>query len=251
MNKYEKWYDAITKRGQIRILDSYGETHHILPRSLGGSDDKCNITKLTAREHFICHWLLTKIYKEGESHWKMVNALRIMRAENKNQTRYTTTITARVYENLKEEYAKLQSIKFSGKYNGFYGKHHSDEAKKKISEANTGDKNGSKTPEARLKISSSKLGKKREEFSDEWKQNLSKAVTGENNGMWGKIHSEQSKQKQREKAIGRKQSEETVKKKADAVRGSKREKKLCPHCDQLIAVNTYARWHGDNCKSKA
>jgi len=40
-----------------------------------------------------------------------------------------------------------------------------------------------------------------------------------------------------------------VQKKADAVRGLKREKRHCPHCDQMIAVNTYARWHGSHCSA--
>jgi hypothetical protein len=53
----------------------------------------------------------------------------------------------------------------------------------------------------------------------------------------------------REKALGRKQSAETIAKKIAATQGKKREKKLCPHCDQMIAVNTYARWHGPNCQS--
>ena len=40
----------------------------------------------------------------------------------------------------------------------------------------------------------------------------------------------------------------TIEKARDLARKVK-PKKLCPHCDQLIAVNGYARWHGDNCKS--
>jgi hypothetical protein len=68
--------------------------------------------------------------------------------------------------------------------------------------------------------------------------------------MYGKSHSEDTKQKQREKALGRKQSEDTKKKIGEAAKGSKREKKLCPHCNQLVAVNGYARWHEDNCKHK-
>ena len=68
--------------------------------------------------------------------------------------------------------------------------------------------------------------------------------------MYGKKHAEETKEKMRTKAIGRKQSAETIKKKAEAIRGSKREKLLCPHCLQLIAVNTYPRWHGDNCAAK-
>ena len=66
--------------------------------------------------------------------------------------------------------------------------------------------------------------------------------------MFGKTHSESTKELMRKKALGRKQDPEAVKKKADAIRGLKREKRLCAHCNQLVAVNGYARWHGDNCK---
>ena len=66
--------------------------------------------------------------------------------------------------------------------------------------------------------------------------------------MFGRKHTEDTKAKQRAKAIGRKQSEETKQKKADAIRGSVRDKKQCPHCNQEVAVNGYARWHGDKCK---
>lgn len=250
MNKYEKWYKSITDFAKHRITEDYTEKHHILPKSLGGSDSVTNLVYLTAREHFICHWLLTKIYPEGEEHWKMINAFRMMRAENPKQKRYTTKITARVYSNLKEEYSALQSKRYKGTGNGFYGKKHSEEVKNRISEANKGDKNGSKRPETKKKIAESKIGKKRDSFDDTWRLNLSKAASGENNGMYGKTHSDETKQKQRERAIGRKQSDETKQKKADAIRGLKREKKLCPHCNQLVAVNGYARWHGDNCRMR-
>ncbi len=112
-----------------------------------------------------------------------------------------------------------------------------------------GDNNGAKQEHARQKISQSKLGQKREPFSDEWRAKMAVKKQGKNNPRFGAIVSEDTKQKMREKALGRAQSAETIKKKADAVRGSKREKTLCPHCDQLIAVNGYARWHGINCKS--
>jgi hypothetical protein len=248
MNKYEKWYASITNRGQVRQLDSYTEKHHILPESLGGLDTPDNLTTLTAREHFICHWLLTKIYKDGEAHWKMLNAIRIMRAENKNQQRYFTKITSRVYSNLKQEYSQLQSIRFAGIGNGMYGKTHNQKTKKAIGDANRGR---IQPLEEKIKQQQAITGRKREAFSEEWKQKMSSAKQGEKNNMFGKTHTEETKLKQRKKAIGRKQSPETVAKKAEAVRGSKREKKLCPHCNQQIAVNGYARWHGDNCKQTA
>ena len=102
MNKYNRWYNTITERARNRVLDAYTETHHIQPRSLGGTDDKNNLVDLTAREHFICHWLLTKMYT-GEGKAKMIYALNGMKRGNEFAQRYETKITARVYENLKKE----------------------------------------------------------------------------------------------------------------------------------------------------
>jgi hypothetical protein len=249
MNKYTKWYNNITENARNRILTEYTESHHIQPRSLGGSDDATNLVDLTPREHFICHWLLVKM-TTGKDHHRMLNALRMMRAENQNQERYKTKITARVYESIKKEYSKLQSIQLQGKGNGFYGKTHSMEARRRISEANTGRKPPQHEID-KLKQSLQKRkdqGIKRAPYSEEYKLERSKMYSGEGNPNYGKTHSAETLAKMAEKATGRKQSEETKQKKADAVRGSKREKKLCPHCDQHVAVNGYARWHGNNCK---
>lgn len=244
MNKYKQWYANITERAKNRILETYTESHHIVPRSLGGGDEPNNLVNLTAREHFVCHWLLVKM-TTGQEHHKMLNALRMMRAEKQGQHRYNTKITARVYEGIKQEYAKLQSETLKGKGNGFYGKKHTPEAREKIRQKNLGNK---LTPEQHARLVANTTGKRKPPLSDEHKAKLSILREGEGNGMWGKTHSEETKAKQRAKAVGRKQSAETVQKKADAVRGSKREKRLCPHCDQLVAVNGYARWHGDRCR---
>jgi ribosomal protein S27AE len=249
MDKYTRWYTQITKRAQGRKLEPPYERHHIRPRSLRGTDDQSHIAVLTPREHFICHWLLIKM-TVGKERYKMLNALRMMRAENPGQKRYKTKITARVYEKIKTEYALIQSERFSGKNNPMYGDkfYRSAAGKQRQREAVAGENNGAKKEEARRKIAESKLGKLRAPFSEEWIDNLKSAHKGSRNGMFGKKHSVETKSKQREKAIGRTQSAETKQKKADAIRGLKREKKLCPHCAQLIAVNTYPRWHGDRCK---
>jgi NUMOD3 motif len=246
MNKYEKWYSSIIENAQARNgVNGYSEVHHILPKSMGGTNDRENLVELTAREHFIAHWLLVKIHKDGEEHWKMLNALRMMRAENSSHKRYESKITARVYENLKEEYAKLQSMRYTGAGNGMYGKTHSDEAKEKLRIANTGK---TLTEEQRRKVGESKLGKKREKFNDEWMAKLKEANTGESNPMHGKIHSDETREKMREKAMGRKYSAETIAKRVEKQKGQVRPKIQCPHCSQMIAVNTFPRWHGDKCK---
>ena len=92
MNKYKQWYSNITDRAKNRNLNSYTESHHIQPRSLGGTDESINLVALTAREHFICHWLLVKM-TTGKDRHKMLNALRMMRAEKSGQERYNTKIT--------------------------------------------------------------------------------------------------------------------------------------------------------------
>ena len=56
-NKYTITYYNIIAQAQSRTLDCYTENHHIIPKSLGGSNDSDNLVALTAREHFLCHWL--------------------------------------------------------------------------------------------------------------------------------------------------------------------------------------------------
>jgi hypothetical protein len=243
MNKYTRWYNQIVANAQTRDTDGYTERHHIQPRSLGGADTPDNLVELTAREHFVCHWLLTKM-TSGEDRHKMINALRMMRAEKHGQQRYATAITGRVYESIKQEYARLQSERIKGEKNPMYGRTHTEEAKRAIREKNTG-KRLTKTQVARQVAA--QTGRKRAPFSEEWRDKMAEKKKGENNPRYGVTVSKETKEKMRVKALGRKQSEETVRKKAEAVRGSKREKKLCPHCDQMIAVNTYSRWHGENC----
>ena len=251
MNKYTKWYNQIIERAKHRVLNDYTESHHIIPKSLGGFNAPENLVNLTAREHFLCHWLLVKI-TTGEDHYKMLNALRMMRAEKKGQKRYKTKITTRVYERIKKEYAQLQSQRYSGENNPMYGDkfYRSNEGKKRQRKAILGDKNGSKQPQAREKNADSKLGKKREPFSDEWRANMSKAKQGKNNNRYGVEVLDSTRNKIGDKIRGRKHSDDEKKRRADAIRGNKREKKLCPHCDRMIAVNTYARWHGDRCGTR-
>ncbi len=113
-NKYTKLYYKITSNAKQRITEGYTELHHIIPQSMGGSNDKENLVELTAREHFICHWLLIKM-TEGEDRSKMLYALNGMKAENKYQQRYHTKITARVYEKYRIEHAENHSKRMKGR----------------------------------------------------------------------------------------------------------------------------------------
>ena len=62
---YQKIYDALCARGNARLLaggkkPAGYEDHHIVPRSMGGGNEKPNIARLTIREHVLAHRLLVK-----------------------------------------------------------------------------------------------------------------------------------------------------------------------------------------------
>lgn len=75
---YQSIYNNLISRAQIRCPYSniLYEKHHIIPKSLGGSDDPVNLVKLTLREHFVAHRLLVKIHAGNSNNLtKMVHAL--------------------------------------------------------------------------------------------------------------------------------------------------------------------------------
>lgn len=117
---YLKLYNNIIDRAKTRTMEGYKETHHIIPKSCGGTDDKFNLVDLTAKEHFICHLLLAKIYENDiVKHKKCVRAFIMMLVcESGNQKRY---ITSKQYQNLKEKFSKIQSQEQSGVGNSQHG----------------------------------------------------------------------------------------------------------------------------------
>jgi len=128
---YKTIYENLikTRSNQTLLKEEYYENHHILPKCLGGSDDPQNLIKLTAREHFLAHHLLTKIYPTEH---KLFYALLCMIRDPHSRRKYTS----RVYEIAKKEYAKMQSIKQT-ENNMMW----TDEARKKTSERMKGDEN--------------------------------------------------------------------------------------------------------------
>lgn len=125
-NKYSRWYYNIVNNALSRTtLIGYSEKHHIIPKSLGGNDKKENLARLTAREHFICHWLLTRMV-EGEHLIKMKRALWRMLVKGADfQQRYRPN--SHVYEKLRLQYGSLRK-----------GTITPEDVKKKISNANKG-----------------------------------------------------------------------------------------------------------------
>jgi len=83
---YLKIYHTIINHGKKLERDGYLELHHIIPRCVFGEglfndgniediNDDTNVVYLTAREHFVAHWLLHRAYpknkKLGLAFWAM------------------------------------------------------------------------------------------------------------------------------------------------------------------------------------
>ena len=124
---YKFVYDCIVLKAKNRTEElEYYENHHILPKSLGGSNDKTNLVKLTAREHFICHWLLVKMYAVGTcERQKMLFAFwRMKSSPDNNGKRY---INSKAYEKLRIEFSKsvgdMTKHTQLGELNSQFGKH--------------------------------------------------------------------------------------------------------------------------------
>jgi hypothetical protein len=129
---YKKIYDKIIENRKLNPIEEteYGEKHHIIPRSLGGSDESENLVRLTAREHFICHALLAEMYERETFEWyKMNHAFMMMKSSTVNHMRY---FNSRLYELKRKDFSQVMGDSQSGKKNSQYGKSKSKETKIKI-----------------------------------------------------------------------------------------------------------------------
>lgn len=117
---YERIYNEIIANRVNKTPDGYTEKHHIIPRSLGGLDDQSNLVALTAREHFLCHWLLVKIHRlDIGNHAKMLCAFTMMCfAISDLQQRVNNS---RRFEKYRIEFAKMMTRNNIGDKNPQYG----------------------------------------------------------------------------------------------------------------------------------
>ena len=217
-NKYTKWYESIITNAQQRVNQrGYFEKHHIVPKSLGGSNDISNLVKLTPKEHFVCHLLLVRM-TEGAYKTKMRYAAWMLSKNNPYQNR--VKITGRRFQILRE-----QLILANKERPGLnLGKVMSDTTKQKLSNTLKGRKQPLRTAEH-----NAKLGKYVR--TDEHREAISKM---------------------RKSQIGKHtHSNETLKKMSAWQVGIPKPKVSCEYCGKEASLMNYRKWHGDACKFKS
>ena len=264
---YKMIHDSIIDRAKTRVLpkEVYTERHHIIPRCMGGSDDKSNLVDLTGREHFIVHKLLVEIYPEVKGLWSAY--FMMMNAKSKVQVRDYITMSSE-YERVKIICAQNQSDRMKGRMVGeknprwgvrltkelkekisikHKGKVLSQSTKDKLSKHNKGEGNHffgkTHNEETRKKMSELSMGRKVSEETRKKLSNTHKGLqSGNKHGMFGKKHTDDSKQKISFKVTGEKNgffgkthNEETLKKISESNKGKKLTQE---HIDKIKSVNT-------------
>lgn len=149
---YTNIYNRIVNRARGRILEGYTERHHILPRCLGGNNNKENIVRLTPEEHYVAHQLLVKMHPGTD---KLVYAAMLM-----TQCSNGARINNKLFGWIKKRLAEARRGP------------HSEERKKKNSLAQIGKKLSEKT---KAKMSSSRKGVPK---TEEQKRKSSEAQLG-------------------------------------------------------------------------
>lgn len=135
-------YNNIVTRAKSRTLEGYKEKHHIIPKCVGGTNLKENLVPLTAREHFICHRLLVRIYPESQ---KLKYALWAMCNQYAGNCQRDYKINSYTYERLKKQFRQLNTIKN-------IGKKASIETRLKMSITRKGRPNNNKGTQKKLKF---------------------------------------------------------------------------------------------------
>lgn len=201
---YQKIYNQLIEKRQNERLtkkDCYVEKHHIIPRCMGGNNDKENLVNLTAKEHFIAHFLLYKIYRNSQMAFALFSMTR-----GKNNKGMKTYFNSNSYSIAREIFIKNNQ----GKNNPRFGKKLSEEHKRILIESNKNRKRelGQKRSEETKRLISEKA--KGRIMSEETKIKLSKIKSGNkltqehkdkiSLGLTGRIMSNETRLKQSIKA---------------------------------------------------
>jgi hypothetical protein len=175
---YQRHYDLLIERARVRQKpEGYFEEHHIVPRCLGGSDDRSNLVRLTAEEHFLAHQLLVKLHPKVE---KLAYAALLMTADA-----HGSRVCNKLYGWLKRKVAVAKSKEFSGKiWTEQQNKSRSERVKAQWAD-----------PSIRAKKISAMSGKKWAEERRKARSEAMKGVKPEHINNSGRVMSEEVKRK--------------------------------------------------------
>jgi|688.fasta_scaffold745588_2 hypothetical protein len=135
-NKLDNYYQFI-EGCRDKVVNLY-HNHHIIPKSMGGSDDQSNLIKLSYEDHQKAHILLSECFDKDSKEYKynkLASQLLSSWADNPNVILSGWSHSEETKKKMSES---AKSRVFSCDYiNGFDGKKHTKEHKEYISKLNT------------------------------------------------------------------------------------------------------------------
>jgi hypothetical protein len=105
---YLKHYVRLIRKAEDRFtVEGYSEKHHVFPKSIYGENKR--LVRLTAKEHYLAHALLEKIYikrygKHDDRSVKMTRAFFMMNNYNTKRCRH---YNAKLYESSKNRFSDM------------------------------------------------------------------------------------------------------------------------------------------------
>ena len=128
---YKKIYDDLISKAKqelrIKYQGIYYEKHHIIPKCVGENNARDNLILLTAREHYICHKLLLKIYPKNRglifAFWRLTHDKNTGRHVTSRDYAYAKELFHSIPKNKSAETRQNMRKARKGKsYDEFYGK---------------------------------------------------------------------------------------------------------------------------------
>jgi hypothetical protein len=186
---YQRIYNQIIEKAitenRKKGTGVYYERHHIIPKCIGGNNDKDNLVLLTAREHYLVHKLLVEIYPDDDllfyAFWAMCN-------------KQGSAIINRDYKVSSIEYERVKLVFIEKMRNREFSEDH----KRKIGKASKGrthtDASKQKNRESHLGKPSPMTGKT---HTADARQKNREAHLGKPSGFKGKTHTAETKEKMR------------------------------------------------------
>lgn len=207
-NKYTALYFKIIENARQNPYHGFTESHHIIPKALGGDNSVDNLVDLSAKEHWRVHKLLPKM-TTGDAKRKMLYAFGMFRVDKTGNR----ILTAKQYEESRMAFVEAHSKR-----------NVEDSTKQKLRDINLALPKDHHCVHCDVYFIK---GHYRRWHGDNCRLNtnidptlLEKRSTDQRNNV-----SENSKNAWRQKT-----------------------KKICPHCQKNIDSSNYAKWHGDKCK---
>ncbi|WCZ66232.1 homing endonuclease [Yersinia phage MHG19] len=234
---YTSIYEKLISRAKTREISTYTESHHIIPKCMGGSNDEYNLVRLTPEEHYLAHQLLIKIYPNNG---KLVYAAKMMCVSTQYARRSNKS-----YGWIRRRYSELEKSKVVSK-----------ETKSKMSEAVankpkvtcphcgktglTGNMNRWHFDNCSKHPTSPKVHVMKQETKEKIKASVANVIHKITNCEFCGLEGKECVIKAHQNFCKSNPNRKIKQDKTD----------VCKHCGKVASVGNIRRWHNDNCKFK-